>query len=233
MNIDYSYRAFLITCLIFGALFLVLISVKLGNPYPVDEAAYDFELAEEETFPDEELAQLEEAEKRAIETNQAYNEAEKFLKEVESMEEEADDKLAEMDAALDETATSDTRRGIRSARKKIKETREKVNWKKNGTTSRGSSNKNTTISYFLPDRRKLYLPNPVYTCDGGGTIVINITVNALGRVIKTDYDRKASTTQNGCLIESAIIYAEKARFNTDSRNEKQKGSITYYFPGQD
>ena len=88
------------------------------------------------------------------------------------------------------------------------------------------------ISYELKDRRSLIIPNPVYTCDVGGVIVINIQVNALGKVTKTSFNKKASSTQNGCLIESAETYAKQARFTTAPKISNQKGTITYSFPGQ-
>ena len=45
-------------------------------------------------------------------------------------------------------------------------------------------------------------------------------------------DMRSNSTNNECLIESAINYAKKARFNTDASKPVQMGSITYIFPGQ-
>lgn len=232
MKIDYSYRAFLLTSLIFGCLFLILYSAKLGAGFPVDESSYDVEYSDEITIPEEDMAQLSPAELRNIETNKAFNEAEKFISELESSESNIDEKLAELDAAINESEFI-SEEGIRTAKEKIRETRETaLKRKKRKKAVSGSGNRNTTISYELVNRDDLYIPNPVYTCDRGGTIVINIQVNALGKVIKTSFNKKASTTQNGCLIESAITYAEKARFNTAPSVENQKGTISYNFPGQ-
>jgi hypothetical protein len=84
----------------------------------------------------------------------------------------------------------------------------------------------------LVDRKAIKLRNPVYTCDRGGKVVITIEVNALGTVVQASYNKNASTTTNGCLIESALNYANQSKFTTSSEKEKQIGTITYLFPGQ-
>jgi hypothetical protein len=232
MKFDYSYRAFLITSLIFGCLFLILYSAKLGAGFPVDETSYDVEYADDLPIPEEELAKLTPSEQRAIETNKAFNEAEKFISDLESSESEIDDKIAELDAAINDTEFV-SEEGIKEARDKLKEAREiALKRKKQNKIKSGSGNRNTTISYDLINRRSHIIPNPVYTCDRGGIIVIDIQVNSLGKVTRTSYNKKASTTQNGCLIESALQYAEQARFNTAAAVESQRGTITYSFPGQ-
>ena len=81
-------------------------------------------------------------------------------------------------------------------------------------------------------RQALHLPNPVYTCDASGKIVITIEVNRLGKIVRMDYNKTLSTTTNGCLIDAALVYAKKTRFNTNSSKEKQLGTISYHFPGQ-
>jgi vacuolar-type H+-ATPase subunit I/STV1 len=234
MNFDYSYRAFLITSLLFGILFLTLYTFKLGSGYKVEELSYDVEYLEEEPeLTEEELAQLAALEQRAIETNKAYNEAARYLSDLENSESDIEEKLAEIDDAIGDTNDSDTAEELRKAKERIRKAREIALKKKakNNAISQ-SSNRNTTISYLLNNRKAIYLPNPVYTCDRGGIIVINITVNSLGKVVKADYNKKASSTDNGCLIDSALEYAAQARFNTDSNMEEQIGTITYNFPGQ-
>ena len=234
MNFDYSYRAFLITCLLFGILFLTLYTFKLGEGYEQEVLSYDVEyLEEEEPVSEEELAKLEELEQRAIETNRAYNEASKFLNDLDYSEMTLEEKLAEIDEAIDESGDSDTAEEIRKARERLEEARELAKKNKDKTKNGASSaNRNTTISYRLKDRRAMYLPNPVYTCESGGIIVINITVNERGEVIRTSYNKNASTTTNGCLIDSAIEYAEQASFSTAAGKDSQLGTITYSFPGQ-
>lgn len=90
--------------------------------------------------------------------------------------------------------------------------------------------RNSTVSYSLEDRIALKIPNPVYTCDALGKVVINIEVSNNGTILKTTYNKGASTTTNGCLVDQALEYAESARFNSATK-EKQLGTITFHFQG--
>ena len=237
MNIQYSYRAFIITCLLFAIFFLALYSWKLGEGQEPFNPKYDIEYVESETIiPLEELEQLafSEAEQTQIETNRAFNEAEQFLNEGnEDTDENISEKLAELDAAITEGLTNNSDAGIKAAKEKMRETFETS--LKEETAKKSSSNGNnrkTTISYRLIDRKALDLPNPVYTCEGGGKIVISIEVSELGTVTKASYNKGLSSTTNGCLIDSALEYAYQARFTTLAGKNDQLGTISYNFPGQ-
>ncbi len=59
-------------------------------------------------------------------------------------------------------------------------------------------------------------------------MVINIVVDAIGNVTDASFNEKSSGTSNGCLVDNAITYALKAKFNTSSKAD-QKGTITYSF----
>lgn len=240
MNSKYSFQAFLITALLFGILYLTLYSIKLTKQQEVVLESYDVEYSEELLLPEEELEELIEAPQTAIETNRAYNEAEKFIKSLENERDDAPDetteqKLAKLDAAIAETYGNNNGARVREAKKRIEETKQKLeeSKRKNSTKleSNGTSRK-TTISYRLVERKALALPNPVYTCDGGGKVVISIQVSDIGKVVKMDFNKNLSTTTNGCLIDSALEYASKARFTSKSGKSKQLGTITYNFPGQ-
>ncbi|MGC1515342.1 MAG: hypothetical protein WA810_07170, partial [Maribacter sp.] len=89
----------------------------------------------------------------------------------------------------------------------------------------------TSVSYSLVDRNNYKLPPPIYTCIEGGKVVINIEVDRLGNVVEADFNEKSSGTSNGCLVDNAIAYALKARFNS-SELQLQKGTITYLFQGK-
>jgi hypothetical protein len=234
VKFDYSYRAFLISCLLVGNLILLLLSIRLkgGNP-PIEEFT-EVEYIEE--LPLEELT-TNTSEKVKIETNRAYNEAEKFISEQENTRNEA---LAVSEEKNSETETSEENSfnndiALNEAKDELARVKEKLSndTKKRDVQANSSSvNRKTTISYHLVGRTALQLRNPVYTCDQGGKIVINIEVNALGKVVKTGYNKTASTTTNGCLIDSALKYANLAKFTTSASNVKQLGSISYSFPGQ-
>lgn len=235
MNFNYSYRAFLVTSLLFGILFLTLWSIKLSAEIPKEITTTPVEYIE--TDPEfEEEPQLIAINNAEIETNRAYNEAEKFIRESEKErlenplnQESSNDDLQEVQT----TTSSATNAAIEAAKKRIAENKAKNNSQKDQskkTNTNGYSRK-TTISYNLKSRNAISLRNPVYTCESGGKIVINIEVDNYGNVIKTSFNKSASTSSNGCLIESAMEYAEAAQFSK-SPVDSQKGSVTYNFPGQ-
>jgi len=89
--------------------------------------------------------------------------------------------------------------------------------------------RNTSVSYSLVDRNNTSLPIPIYTCLTGGKVVINIQVDPLGNVINAELNKKSSSTANGCLVDNAIKYAYKSKFNTVNKDSSQKGTITYLF----
>ena len=89
----------------------------------------------------------------------------------------------------------------------------------------------TSVSYSLIGRNNYKLPPPIYTCIVGGKVVINIEVDAVGNVTDASFNAKSSGTSNGCLVDNAITYALKAKFNTSSK-ALQKGTITYLFQGK-
>lgn len=235
MNFNYSYRAFLLTSLIFGCFFLILYSIKLrGHQAVEDDFAYDVELIPEELLDVEDEPEESEMELAEIETNRAYNEAEKYISQTETFNrknsEDIEEKLREIDEAISRAGNGDN-----SFKNTVNAS--SVNNQLNPEISKTESsnkgvNRRTTVSYMLKDRNHLHLPNPVYTCEGSGKIVINIEVNALGDVKKTSFNRNASTTNNQCLIDAAQEYAAQARFTSDASRQKQLGTITFNFPGQ-
>ena len=97
--------------------------------------------------------------------------------------------------------------------------------------SLNSVNKNSSISYSLVDRTHTFLPTPIYLCEQGGKIVINITVNSEGIVIDAYYNN-ASSSDDGCLIDHALEYAKASKFNSDTSKASQLGSITFNFKGK-
>lgn len=86
----------------------------------------------------------------------------------------------------------------------------------------------TRVYYSLFEREKTSLPIPVYTCKQGGKVVVNIKVNAQGQVVGAEINTALSQTTNGCLLENALAYAQKANFKT-SKRKIQWGTITYIF----
>ncbi|MDE6778214.1 MAG: energy transducer TonB [Alistipes sp.] len=87
---------------------------------------------------------------------------------------------------------------------------------------------NVTVSFSLKDpvRYKRELAVPAYRCEGGGEVVVAITVDRGGRVVA------ASVASGGdeCMREASVQAARASLFNIDeSAPARQTGSITYIF----
>ncbi|MFK2818772.1 hypothetical protein U0L90_01490 [Flavobacteriaceae sp. LMIT009] len=95
----------------------------------------------------------------------------------------------------------------------------------------GGVNKNSSVSYSLVDRMHTFLPTPIYLCETGGKIVVNIKVNHEGNVIDA-YINGSSSSENGCLIDHALEYAKASKFNRDPKKASQLGTITFLFQGK-
>lgn len=91
----------------------------------------------------------------------------------------------------------------------------------------------TRIYYNLPGRTHTYLPIPIYKCEGSGKAVLTIEVNPKGIVLSAKIVTAESTTNDPCLIETAISSALISRFNPDINAQKiQAGTLTYHFVAQ-
>ncbi|MDO5105755.1 hypothetical protein [Capnocytophaga sp.] len=91
-------------------------------------------------------------------------------------------------------------------------------------------NKNALVKYSLTDRTlRGELPNPIFTCERYGKVVVIIKVNENGYVIEATIDKANSTTSDGCMLDNALKYAQQTQFNVASGRGVQVGSITYSF----
>lgn len=92
---------------------------------------------------------------------------------------------------------------------------------------------NTTVSYSLKGRSHIYVPIPVYQCEGSGKVVMDIAVNPKGYVLSASINKAESQITEQCLIDAAIRYAQVTRFTEKAgAPAQQKGSITYIFVAQ-
>jgi hypothetical protein len=235
MKFDYSYRAFLITCLLFGILFLAFKSINLSKYVVVEEESYDVEYVSEVLKPEMEDLASAPTTTFKVETNRAYNEAEKFISEIEKENAESQKNSS---PAQESDQVSDPSNIEDSEIKNNKKSSNKDEWQPSDSKSnkvvpkRNSSKKNSTVSYSLVNRSALDLPNPVYTCANSGKIVINIVVSETGKILNAKHNKSSSSTSNECLIDMALDYALKAKFTAFAGKTSQVGSITYNFPGQ-
>lgn len=88
--------------------------------------------------------------------------------------------------------------------------------------------KDTRIWYSLANRTHRKIAVPIYICDMGGKVAVNILVSASGNVMETTINTSNSTTNNGCLLEVAQEYAQKTTF-MPGKEGNQWGIIYYLF----
>jgi hypothetical protein len=93
---------------------------------------------------------------------------------------------------------------------------------------KGKSN----IHYSLGNRYHSILPIPVYLAEGGGEVIVDITVGRDGRVLSAN-PRPNPQITDFTILAYARQAAEKTLFNEDAlAPEKQQGTITYRFLAQ-
>ncbi|MEZ4855075.1 MAG: energy transducer TonB [Gelidibacter sp.] len=256
-----KHKALLLTALISGTVLLALFAFHIKQQTILASESY-YEMTPEPTPEEQKLLEeLALNDQSSPETNKAFNETSEFkkmmknFKSVNSNEFEKDSKLTETEATeTPEEEVTDTKNNpvtpdysvnenelssyskindviaMRSAKKRQSKASNGDNTS-DKTSINSSTNTNSSVSYSLVNRKDEHLPPPVYLCEESGKIVINITVDADGNVIDA-YVNSSSTSKNECLIESALEYANSARFSSDASKAKQIGSITYYFKGK-
>lgn len=106
---------------------------------------------------------------------------------------------------------------------------EKADKEKTSGTGNGSDAYAGTLDAGLQGRGLVgVLPKPEYTANAVGKVLIEVTVDASGKVTSAKYRQNGSTTNNSVLVEAARRAALKARF-TESDRFVQGGTITYIF----
>jgi len=251
MDFNSRQLSFIITFLIMSIVVLTIFNIQMSG---MQEPEYLFEMVVDEKL-EEELKLLEEETlpQDIAKTHMAYNEAVKsrFDKELESfktleeLREEAKNNEAQDDNPDDnesnnseeDTTNDESDRSLTSSGNTGMTA--KAEKKERAEASRGDDaskdlkktnvfRRNTTISYSLKDRMHIKLANPIYTCEENGKIVVNIKVDASGNVTEAYFNKASSTSTNGCLIDNAIAYALRSKFES-ARKAQQLGSITYLF----
>lgn len=251
MDFIEKHKALLITALIAGTVLLALFSFQLTQKADfISENYYEMEpQTPEELEKIERIKELEAREQANAETNEAYNEDKAFeevMNNFRSMSNDNQNVSKEVEAPseasvedLNDVQTSNSDFNASKSYAIKEEERHSFN-KANDILSMHSSekdkktkigNKSSSVSFSLVNRTKVKLPPPVYLCEESGKIVVNITVNSEGNVIDT-YINSSSSSDNKCLIDSALQYAKSAIFSKDASKNKQIGSVTYYFKGK-
>ncbi len=241
MSLNRKQLSLIITVFAMGIVVLTLFNISLGKVGSVeDEYIVEMMLAEEDI---EELLKEKDAlekmsEAEQVKSHMAFNETAKPTygnpEPLQTLEEIMAEKAANStgeDANVE--ADGEYARHLEELKKKREEAKEKLGEKdadKKEFTNNLAARK-TSVSFSLVDRNNYHLPPPIYTCIEGGKVVINIKVDVNGNVVEADFNSKSSGTSNGCLVDNAITYARKAKFNS-SNKASQKGTITYLFQGK-
>ncbi|UOB16262.1 hypothetical protein [Abyssalbus ytuae] len=199
---------------------------EVYNELTVDENFDENIPEEEDVFDVEELS-----------THMAYNEAvesryEKELQEFKSLEELLDESKLLSDDEGDEDVSKDAaykdfEEILKSQREQVEKNRPEDEEEEIGN----SGNSKTTITYSLAERTHIIIENPVYTCETYGKVVLDILVDDMGNVVDARFNKRESTTSNGCLVDNAKKYAFRSIFSSSDKPE-QYGTITYYFQGE-
>ena len=211
------------------------LSIKKQNEL-ASESYYEIEPEKELTVEDVKILEaLEKLNSSKAETNKAFNETKDNKHFAEAYKPIAPPE----DYVPAERKTSEEISGFKNKHEKAPQSKinkeelssfSKVNDLLKKQQSEGSNTK-STMHYSLVNRTHKHLPTPIYLCEKGGKIVINITVNSKGNVTDA-YINTSSTSTNECLVEHALEYAKNAQFSTDATKKSQLGSITFLFIGK-
>ncbi|WP_306353100.1 energy transducer TonB [Flavobacterium sp. '19STA2R22 D10 B1'] len=97
-------------------------------------------------------------------------------------------------------------------------------------TGNGSGRGTGNGSYQLSGRKFLTKPQPQYTCNEEGTVVVQISVNKSGKVISAEPGIRGTTNAAKCLLDQAKIAAMNTVINASAdAPDKQVGKIIYNF----
>lgn len=89
----------------------------------------------------------------------------------------------------------------------------------------------TRITCYLENRKIRFTQVPVYKCQGGGIVIVEIIVDPKGQVI--DASIESTNSNEECFSEAALQAARLTLFNIDLKAEpREKGTISYEFVPQ-
>jgi len=238
-----TYKALIATTLLSSAVVFLGFTMHINKKSEfIAETFYDLEPENlEDESPQEELEDIIESLDKLLSesTNQAYNETKKY----EAPDDKAfNERLEEIqnrnnpdnnpEASETETSSSGQSKTDTEDNSEFSKINDLISEKKRAAASGEINvNKNSSISYSLTNRTKTHIPPPVYLCQKGGKIIVNITVNSNG-IVTDAYFNNASSSKDGCMVDHALEYAKAARFNADASKNSQLGSITFYFKGK-
>ncbi len=229
------HKALIITCLFCSVLILALYNFSLSSNNQkvrellVDLDNFQIEKPEEPEPEPEETSQM--TNSQTPQTHQAFNENQEaretnFDKQLQEIFEK--NTASQLESSDEESPGTSGSFGMQQKKKEVKKRSDGDRSSEKISTQTGGMD-NSSITFSLVGRTAVNIPNPIYTCDRSGKIVVNITVNAEGRVFTTSINRGSSSTTNECLTEQAMQYATQAVFSRLAGRNSQPGTITYNF----
>lgn len=230
-----KHKALIITCLLYSIVLLALYNFSLSsNNKQVRELLVDlenFQVAEPEEQEAEKEEILQETNKETAQTHQAFNETteareENFKSQLDEIFEK--NSASQLESTQEESSGTSGSYNFRDQKKEVVK-RSDGNQITRATSTKSGGMDHSSISFSLLGRSAREIPNPIYTCGTSGKIVVNIAVNAHGKVISTSINKGSSTSSNECLTEQAQEYAAQAVFSSLVGRESQPGTITYQF----
>lgn len=236
MDFFEEHKALIITVLLFSVLFLAMYNINISRSNEkVRETLIKLndlrpEESQEREQPEQE--QHTEPQRPNLETHQAFNQNEQeSRKNFESRLDEIFEKnsVSQEASEAENTNTSEGELKLEPNRRQQKQEASEGNNTSDELSTPTGSLRNSSISFSLVGRSAIDIPNPIYTCDTPGKVVININVNDRGEVTETSVNKSSSTSDNECLTEKAQQYARAARFSKLPGRTSQPGTITYYF----
>lgn len=86
------------------------------------------------------------------------------------------------------------------------------------------------IGYSLGNRKALSKPQPNYTCNEEGKVVVEVTVDQTGKTISAVAGVRGTTNTASCLLQQAKLAAMNTKWQASAdAPEKQVGKIIYSF----
>jgi outer membrane biosynthesis protein TonB len=237
LHLTDQHKALLITLLISGTVVLSVFNLSLKQHDDIASESY-YEIEPEKELTEEELKVLEALEKlnnSKAETNQAFNESQKTKHFAQAFKTIAPPKDYVPNTPNTENNHQEARDAYDIPENSKLNPEELAKFSKVNDVLKkqqaDATNSKSSIRFSLVNRKKVFIPIPVYLCEVDGKIVVNITVNSSGNVTDA-YVNTSSTSSNECLIDSALDYAKRSQFSEDASKETQLGSITFYFIGK-
>ncbi len=241
---EITFTAIMATIIVHLAVAVIFMSVKVSAMKR--EIAAEIILAFEEEMPDPdmkkalELAKSEQFENATAEelVNIIKNMADKPIdidpKEYEDMVKE---ELIKSGLLNEKNFIDEQKMPEEAGREEIaipdEEFKPQITEKKEKPEEKGTFRGPTRIFYDLAGRSHVFLPIPIYKCEGAGQITLAIVVDRSGNVLKAEPASGLSTTRDACLTETAVSHALRSKFNSDQgAPEKQGGYLTFVFVSQ-